>query len=210
MITDINPQPSTDKVPSASAAEPTSAPKRRRRLAAAGVSAMAVMAAMAVSMSGVASASTPTKTNCTFKTADGHYVTAVNSGGLTGLGQPPFDVIHTDAVRVGTWETFTLVDSGDGTHYGIQAFDGHYLTAVGGGGRTTDAIHSDATQLQGWEKFTVTKLPSAPGGQDVYSIGTIDGHFLTAVGGGGRTTDTIHSDATVANGWEKFHIHCAN
>jgi hypothetical protein len=198
MITNINPQP------------PTSARKHRRRLAVAGVSAMAVMAAMAVSLSGVASASTPTKTNCTFKTADGHYVTAVNSGGLTGLGQPPFDVIHTDAVRVGSWETFTLVDSGDGTHYGIQAFDGHYLTAVGGGGRTTDVIHSDATQLQGWEKFTVTKGPSAPGGQDVYSIGTIDGHFLTAVGGGGRTTDTIHSDATVANGWEKFHIHCAN
>jgi hypothetical protein len=198
MITNINPQP------------PTSARKHRRRLAVAGVSAMAVMAAMAVSLSGVASASTPTKTNCTFKTADGHYVTAVNSGGLTGLGQPPFDVIHTDAVRVGSWETFTLVDSGDGTHYGIQAFDGHYLTAVGGGGRTTDVIHSDATQLQGWEKFTVTKVPSAPGGQDVYSIGTIDGHFLTAVGGGGRTTDTIHSDATVANGWEKFHIHCAN
>ena len=198
MITNINPQP------------PTSARKHRRRLAVAGVSAMAVMAAMAVSLSGVASASTPTKTNCTFKTADGHYVTAVNSGGLTGLGQPPFDVIHTDAVRVGSWETFTLVDSGDGTHYGIQAFDGHYLTAVGGGGRTTDVIHSDATQLQGWEKFTVTKVPSAPGGQVVYSIGTIDGHFLTAVGGGGRTTDTIHSDATVANGWEKFHIHCAN
>jgi hypothetical protein len=210
MIANINPQRPTDRVPSASAAEPTSARKHGRRLGVAGVSAMAAMAAMAVSLSGVASASTPTKTNCTFKTADGHYVTAVNSGGLTGLGQPPFDVIHTDAVRVGSWETFTLVDSGDGTHYGIQAFDGHYLTAVGGGGRTTDVIHSDATQLQGWEKFTVTKVPAAPGGQVVYSIGTIDGHFLTAVGGGGRTTDTIHSDATVANGWEKFHIHCAN
>jgi hypothetical protein len=198
MVTTINPQP------------PTSARKHKRRLAVAGVSAMAAMAVMAVSLSGVASASTPTKTNCTFKTADGHYVTAVNSGGLTGLGQTPFDVIHTDAVRAGTWETFTLVDAGDGTHYGIQAFDGHYLTAVGGGGRTTDVIHSDATQLQGWEKFTVTKVPSAPGGQTVYSIATIDGHFLTAVGGGGRTSDVIHSDATAANGWEKFHIHCAN
>ncbi|WP_418002707.1 fascin domain-containing protein [Mycobacterium sp. PDNC021] len=198
MIADINPQP---------APKPTSARKHRRLLAAAGVSAMAVMA---VSLSGVASAATPTKTNCTFKTANGHYVTAVNSGGLTGLGQPSFDVMHTDAVRVGTWETFALVDAGDGTHYGIRAFDGHYLTAVGGGGRTTDVIHSDATQLQAWEKFTVTKLPSAPGGQTVYSIGTIDGHFLTAVGGGGRTTDTIHSDATVANGWEQFHIHCGS
>jgi hypothetical protein len=59
MITNINPQP------------PTSARKHRRRLAVAGVSAMAVMAA-AVSLSGVASASTPTKSNRTFKTADGH------------------------------------------------------------------------------------------------------------------------------------------
>jgi hypothetical protein len=185
-----------------------SARKHRRRLAVAGVSTMAAMAALAVSLSGVAAAATPTKTNCTFKTADGHYLTAVNSGGLTGLGQQPFDVMHTDAVRAGSWETFTLVDAGDGAHYGIQAFDGHYLTAVGGGGRTTDVIHSDATQLQGWEKFTVTKVPSAPGGQTVYSIATIDGHYLTAVGGGGRTTDVIHSDATAANGWEKFHIHC--
>jgi hypothetical protein len=207
MIANINPQSPTDSVPSASAPKPTSARKHRRLLAVAGVSAMAVMA---VSLSGVASAATPTKTNCTFKTTNGHYVTAVNSGGLTGLGQPSFDVIHTDAVRVGTWETFALVDAGDGTHYGIRAFDGHYLTAVGGGGRTTDVIHSDATQLQGWEKFTVTKLPSAQGGQAVYSIGTIDGHFLTAVGGGGRTTDTIHSDATAANGWEQFHIHCGS
>ncbi len=198
MIADINPQP---------APKPTSARKHRRLLVAAGVSAMAVLA---VSLSGVASAATPTKTNCTLKTANGHYLTAVNSGGLTGLGQPSFDVMHTDAVRVGTWETFALVDAGDGTHYGIRAFDGHYLTAVGGGGRTTDVIHSDATQLQAWEKFTVTKLPSAPGGQTVYSIGTIDGHFLTAVGGGGRTTDTIHSDATAANGWEQFHIHCGS
>jgi len=204
MIANSNSQSPTDAV---SPAVPTSARKHRLRLAVAGASALA---AVAVSLAGMASAATPTKTNCTFKTTNGHYVTAVNSGGLTGLGQPSFDVIHTDAVRAGSWETFTLVDAGDGTHYGIRAFDGHYLTAVGGGGRTTDVIHSDAAQLRGWEKFTVTKVPSAPGAQTMYTIGTVDGHYLTAVGGGGRTTDTIHSDATVANGWEQFHIHCAN
>ena len=204
MIANSNPQSPTDAV---SPAVPMSARKHRLRLAVAGASALA---AVAVSLAGMASAATPTKTNCTFKTTNGHYVTAVNSGGLTGLGQPSFDVIHTDAVRAGSWETFTLVDAGDGTHYGIRAFDGHYLTAVGGGGRTTDVIHSDAAQLRGWEKFTVTKVPSAPGAQTLYTIGTVDGHYLTAVGGGGRTTDTIHSDATVANGWEQFHIHCSN
>lgn len=92
----VNPNPNPAPVP-------TTGRKHRRLLAVAGVSAMA---AVAVSLSGVASAATPTKTNCTFKTTNGHYVTAVNSGGLTGLGQPSFDVIHTDAVRVGTWETF--------------------------------------------------------------------------------------------------------
>jgi hypothetical protein len=37
----------------------------------------------------------------------------------------------------------------------IQSFDGHYLSAVGGGGRTTDVIHSNATQASTWETFTM-------------------------------------------------------
>jgi acyl-CoA hydrolase len=51
----------------------------------------------------------------------------------------------------------------------------------GGGGRITDVIHSDATQLQAWEKLTLNSL-----GFGVYDIQMIDGHYLTAVGGGGR------------------------
>jgi hypothetical protein len=194
-------------------AEPSSAGPHKRRLALAGIAAMAVMSVMAVSLSGTASASNGTRTGCTFQTENGHYLTAVNGGGLTGLdaaGQPSFDVMHTDAVHPAAWETFTLVGPGGGAPYGIQTTNGHFLTAVGGGGRTTDVIHSDATQLQNWEKFVIVKAPPAPGDpEEVYSIQTVDGHFLTAVGGGGRTTDTIHSDATGINGWEKFHMHCA-
>jgi hypothetical protein len=73
----------------------------------------------------------------------------------------------------------------------FQTINGHYLTAVGGGGRITDVIHSDATHLLAWKKFT-----SHYEGGGAYSIQTIDGHYLTAVGGGGRITDAIHSDAT--------------
>ena len=40
--------------------------------------------------------------------------------------------------------------------YDIQTINGHYLTAVDGGGLTTDTIHSDATRVGAWEKFTVT------------------------------------------------------
>ena len=32
----------------------------------------------------------------------------------------------------------------------------------------------------------------------------VNGHFLTAVGRGGRTTDVIHSDATGISSWERF------
>jgi hypothetical protein len=40
------------------------------------------------------------------------------------------------------------------------------------------------------------------------SIQTVNGHYLTAVVGGGRTTDTIHSDATQVGAWEQFHVNC--
>ncbi len=79
--------------------------------------------------------------------------------------------------------------------------NGHYLTAVGGGGRVIDAIHSDATKLLDWEKFTLWSL-----GGGWYSITTTNGHYLTAVGGGGRTTDVIHTDATAVGSWEKFKV----
>jgi len=138
---------------------------------------------------------------CVFQTINGHYLTAVGGGGRIT------DVIHTDATRIGSWEKFTLIDSGDGSpiHYGIQTTNGHYLTAVGGGGRITDVIHSDAPWLQAWEKFTLIWV--AP---NMYAVQTINGHYLTAVGGGGRITDTIHSDATQIRAWEKFTVTCGH
>jgi hypothetical protein len=139
---------------------------------------------------------------CVFQTYNGHYLTAVGGGGRNT------DVIHTDATRIGSWEKFTLIDSGDGSsniHYGFLTTNGHYLTAVGGGGRNTDVIHSDATWLLDWEKLSVVSL-----GYGVYAIETINGHYLTAVGAGGRTTDTIHSDATRIGTWEQFRISCGH
>jgi hypothetical protein len=136
---------------------------------------------------------------CVIQTYYGRYLTAVGGGGRTT------DVLHTDATRVGSWEKFTLVDSGDGSpiHYGFRTVNGYYLTAVGGGGRTTDVMHSDATWLYAWEKLTLSSL-----GGGWYAIQTIDGHYLTAVGGGGRITDTIHSDATRIGAWEMFRFTC--
>jgi hypothetical protein len=33
-------------------------------------------------------------------------------------------------------------------------------------------------------------------------------NFLTAVGGGGRTTDVVHTDAIVVRSWELFLFNC--
>ena len=87
--------------------------------------------------------------------------------------------------------------------YAIKTFNGHYLTAVGGGGRTTDVIHSDATQARSWEIFTLIDMGE---GNSQYAIQTANGHYLTAVGGGGRITDVIHSNATQVQSWEKFTL----
>src|SRR5215475_9390787 len=37
----------------------------------------------------------------------------------------------------------------------IQSFDGHYLSAIGGGGRTTDVIETNRTVPSTWETFNL-------------------------------------------------------
>ncbi|MDG0818178.1 fascin domain-containing protein [Bdellovibrio svalbardensis] len=87
----------------------------------------------------------------------------------------------------------------------IKTFNGHYLTAVGGGGRTTDVIHTNATRVRSWEKFVL--VDSCTGDPIIsYGLKTYTGNYLTAVGGGGRITDVIHSDATQLLDWEKFKM----
>ncbi len=87
----------------------------------------------------------------------------------------------------------------------IQAYDGHYLTAVEGGGRAEDSIHTDATQARAWEKFTL--VDANRGTSNItYGIRTMKGYYLTAVDGGGRTQNVIHSNATQIRGWEEFQL----
>jgi hypothetical protein len=173
--------------------------KKQFRAATAGIAVLAI-AISGLGPAGVASAALDGPQTCSIQTVNGHYLTAVGGGGRTT------DAIHTDAVRVGSWEKFTLIDSGDGSsfiNYGFRTLTGNYLTVVGGGGRETDVIHSNATQLLGWEKITPISL-----GNGIYALRTLNGTYLTAVGGGGRTTDTIHSDATRIGSWEHFRLSC--
>jgi hypothetical protein len=85
----------------------------------------------------------------------------------------------------------------------IQTNSGNYLTAVGGGGRTTDVLHTDATRALSWEKFVLIDIGE---GSAQYGLRTKSGHYLTAVSGGGRTTDVFHSDASKLLDWEKITV----
>lgn len=77
-----------------------------------------------------------------------------------------------------------------------------FLTAVGGGGRTTDTIHTDAILPRSWERFRLWSTEDS----GYYGLQTVAGHFVTAVDAGGRTTDTIHTDATAVASWELFAL----
>jgi hypothetical protein len=132
---------------------------------------------------------------CTIRTFNGHY--------LTALGGQTSHAIYTNAHQAGDLEHFALEPV-------IKTVDGFYLTAVDGGGRTSDVIHTNATQAQAWERFDFEYLE--PGGDgDWYAIKTANGHYLTALGGGGHgaeVPETLHSDATKVNSWEKFKLFC--
>jgi len=170
----------------------------RRALSVAG--ALVLAAAGVVGMSQPALATLPlplpVPSTCTIQTYNtGNFLTAVGGGGQTT------DVIHSNATWPSAWETFFLVDAGNG-YVGIRTVNGNYLTAVGGGGRNTDVIHSNATALLDWEKFNLVPV----GGW--FGVQTIDRHYLTAVGGGGQVNDVIHSNATGIGAWELFRFNC--
>ena len=83
--------------------------------------------------------------------------------------------------------------------FGIMTWYGYWVTAVGGGGRTSDAFHTDARQILAWEKFRL--MPLSRG----YAIVTPTGNFVTAVGGGNRIAEPVlQSDRTQAQDWELF------
>ncbi len=171
----------------------------------------ALAAAMNVVGGGVAHAGTVrplTDPNaCSIQTVRGFYLTAVGGGGRIT------DVMHTDATRLQSWERFTLVYTGDGSHYGLRTVFGYYVTAVNSGGLTAaavpDVLHTDATNLLNWEKFSlVPQADSTPTHAGSYGIRAFDGHYLSARDGGGRSSRTFDSNATSVGSWEKFYINC--
>jgi hypothetical protein len=137
------------------------------------------------------------------RTPKGFYLTAVNNG-----DRATEPVVVTTATSAGGWEKFKIeVQDPPSLHdKSFRTSSGHYLTAVGGGGRTTDVVHTDATQAREWEKFRVLDLSSGGVAPTYFALQTINGHYLTAVGQGGKTQDALHSDATEIKSWEHLRL----
>jgi hypothetical protein len=138
-----------------------------------------------------------------FRTPKGFYVGALSGGGL--VAQP---TVVTGATNAGYWEKFRIavMDPPPANDKSIQTFTGNYLTAVDGGGRTSDVLHTDATQPLGWEQFRIYDLSAGGVAPTYFALQTINQHYLTAVGQGGKYEDAIHSDATQIQSWEYLRI----
>lgn len=86
----------------------------------------------------------------------------------------------------------------------IQTYNGHFLSAIDGGGHATDPLVTSATSINTWEKFTL--VDQGFGSPVVYGIQTYDGHYLTANNGGGLISNVMRSNATQVLGWEQFRL----
>jgi hypothetical protein len=118
-----------------------------------------------------------------FQTADGHFITAYNAGGLTT------NTILSTATAIGGWEMFKLLpQSPPFASFAVQTLRGFFLTAVGGGGHDSgDTIHTDAVNAAEWERFNIFRC-SDLGTGSTYGIqaygGNVYNPYLTANAGG--------------------------
>jgi hypothetical protein len=116
---------------------------------------------------------------------------------------PHTSTLMTTATALGSGEKFQLTVYTPEFILIQTTLNGFYLTVLpeGGLGLSLQIMENSLFTLAG---------PSIVGGpilgSGVSTIRTLDGHFLTAVGGGGQSSDPFHTDATAASTWEWFWV----
>jgi hypothetical protein len=149
------------------------------------------------------------------QTQNGHFLTAVNGGGLGDPFSAPDGVaLTTGAARAGRFERFTIVwvDQAAGK-FALKTFNNYFVTAVNGGGiagpnSDKSPVHTDSTAKGPWSEFKITLLPYPY--RSLVTIQTPDGqHYLSAVKGGGvggTNNEPIRTDATTIGPTEVFRL----
>ncbi len=131
------------------------------------------------------------------------YLTAVDNGGVAATSGT---VISTNARSVGANAKFTLVPIDEANQtYAIRTADGHYVTAVQGGGLgSVGAIHTDQRTPGPWEKFIIDDL-----GDGTCSLRTTSNYYLTADGsnsGPDYSLWPLHTNETTRGTFETFRL----
>ncbi|WP_336247823.1 SBBP repeat-containing protein [Methanothrix soehngenii] len=141
-----------------------------------------------------ASWASPTETFTTDSTAsifislqanNGQYLCAEGGGGREV-------VANRDAIAA--WETFGLIDQGDG-YYALQADNGQYLCAEGGGG---NGVVANRDWISDWETFRLIDR-----GNGYYALQANNGQYVCAEGGGG---DEVVANRDWISDWETFRL----
>jgi hypothetical protein len=142
------------------------------------------------------------------QTSNGFFLSAWKNGGVGGanLGTGA-TALHTDATKAGPWELFSIIFI-DATHFALKTANGQYVTAINGGGagNPSPQFAIGTIRLGGLPGSNETFSITAVGGGKV-TISTSDGHYVTAVNGGGfggPNDVPIHTDATSMGPWEHF------
>jgi len=169
----------------------------------------------------------PLFANVSFQTANGHFITAANGGGLGEGGSS----LQTDRTIPLSWETFLLLEdlSVFPPRVTLLTESGDYVTANNGGGiggpnSVASPMHTDATAVGAWEKFNIYPTTCASPQQgnaqiqwmlaniflhpaECVYIATSSGDFVTALNGGGYgggPSDPFRTNAASAQSWETF------
>ncbi|MDQ1260903.1 MAG: hypothetical protein QG575_84 [Euryarchaeota archaeon] len=117
--------------------------------------------------------------------ANGQYLCAEGGGG---------DGVVANRNAIGAWETFKLLDQGNGK-VALQAANGQYLCAEGGGG---DGVVANRNAIGAWETFTIVDR-----GNGYYALRASNGQYVCAEGGGG---DGVVANRNAIGAWETLRI----
>ncbi len=117
--------------------------------------------------------------------ANGQYLCAEGSGG---------GAVVANRNSISAWETFKLVDRGNG-NVALQAANGQYACAEGSGG---GAVVANRNSIGAWETFKLVDR-----GNGNYALQAANGQYLCAEGSGGGA---VVANRNAIGAWETFRF----
>jgi len=117
--------------------------------------------------------------------ANGQFVCAEGGGG---------DGVVANRNAIGAWETFRLIDRGNG-NVALQAANGQYVCAEGSGG---GAVVANRNAIGAWETFKLIDR-----GNGNYALQAANGQYVCAEGSGGGA---VIANRNSIGAWETFRF----